>query len=104
METQMTEKGNYGNKVEMLINSPKNCGEITPDEVKELKATLFIHEYGSEEIGEHITLQWAVDPSDDAIRAGTLYPVWITCRHRRQRHGSPALPQQDCRQSRRDHL
>jgi NifU-like protein len=61
------EQGKYGNKVEMLINSPKNCGEITPDEVKELKATLFIHEYGSEEIGERITLQWAVDPSDDAI-------------------------------------
>jgi len=61
------EQGKYGNKVEMLINSPKNCGEITPDEVKELKATLFIHEYGSEEIGERIALQWAVDPSDDAI-------------------------------------
>ena len=62
-----TEQGKYGNKVEMLINSPKNCGEISPDEVKELGATLFIHEYGSEEIGERITLQWAVDPSDDAI-------------------------------------
>jgi len=61
------EEGKFGNKVEMLINSPKNCGEISPDEVKELKATLFIHEYGSEEIGERITLQWAVDPSDDAI-------------------------------------
>jgi len=63
----MQEQGKYGNKVEMLINSPKNCGEITPDEVKELGATLFIHTYGSEEIGERITLQWAVDPSDDAI-------------------------------------
>jgi NifU-like protein len=57
----------YGNKVEMLINSPKNRGEVTADEVKELKTTLFIYEYGSEEIGERITLQWAVDPSDDAI-------------------------------------
>jgi NifU-like protein len=57
----------YGNKVEMLINSPKNHGEVTADEVKELKTTLFIYEYGSEEIGERITLQWAVDPSDDAI-------------------------------------
>jgi len=61
------EQTTYSNKVEMLINSPKNCGEITSDEVKELGATLFIHTYGSEEIGERITLQWAVDPSDDAI-------------------------------------
>jgi len=63
----MNTDNRYGNKVEMLINSPKNCGEISPDEVKELGATLFIYEYGSEEIGERITLQWAVDPSDDAI-------------------------------------
>ncbi len=63
----MTEKGNYGNKVEMLINSPKNCGEISMEELKELEAELFIHTYGSEEIGERITLYWAVDKSDDAI-------------------------------------
>ena len=67
MEKPMTQKGNYGNKVEMLINSPKNCGEITMEELKELEAELFIHTYGSEEIGERITLYWAVDKSDDAI-------------------------------------
>ena len=67
MEKPMTEKGNYGNKVEMLINSPKNCGEISMEELKELEAELFIHTYGSEEIGERITLYWAVDKSDDAI-------------------------------------
>lgn len=63
----MTEQGRYGNKVDMLINSPKNCGSIDTQELKELEADLFIYEYGSEEIGEKIILQWAVDKSDDAI-------------------------------------
>lgn len=57
----------YGNKVEMLINSPKNCGTISMQELGELKADLFIYEYGSNETGERISLQWAVDKSDDAI-------------------------------------
>jgi len=59
--------GIYGNKIEMLIDSPKNCGTIDTKTLQELEATLFIYEYGSEEIGEKIILQWAVDPSDDAI-------------------------------------
>ena len=62
-----TQNGNYGNKVEMLISSPKNCGTISTEELQELEADLFIYEYGSEEIGEKIMLQWAVDSSDDAI-------------------------------------
>ncbi len=62
-----TENSPYGNKVEMLINSPKNCGTISTEELKELEADLFVHTYGSEEIGEMITLQWAIDSSDDAI-------------------------------------
>ena len=61
------ENGTYGNKVDMLIDSPKNCGSISTDELKELEADLFIHTYGSEEIGEKVTLQWAIDSSDDAI-------------------------------------
>ncbi len=57
----------YGNKVDMLINSPKNCGDISADEVRDLKAELFIYEYGSEEIGERTTIYWAIDPSDSGI-------------------------------------
>jgi len=57
----------YGYKVQMLIEHPKNAGTIEPAEAKELDADLFIYEYGSEEIGEKITLYWAIDSSDDTI-------------------------------------
>ncbi|HIP61967.1 MAG TPA: iron-sulfur cluster assembly scaffold protein NifU [Sulfurovum sp.] len=57
----------YSYKVQMLISSPKNCGTISQDEIKELGGNLFIYEYGSEELGDKITLYWVIDPNDDGI-------------------------------------
>ncbi|NKQ40120.1 MAG: iron-sulfur cluster assembly scaffold protein NifU [Sulfurovum sp.] len=67
MSSKITDTAEYGNKVEMLITSPKNCGDISSEEIKELDADLFIYEYGSEKTGEKITLYWAIDKSDDTI-------------------------------------
>lgn len=57
----------YGYKVQMLIEHPKNAGIIELSEASELQADLFIHKYGSQETGEMITLYWAVDSKDDTI-------------------------------------
>ncbi len=53
--------------MEILIDTPKNCGSISLEELKELDAQLFIYEYGSEEIGEKITLYWAIEKDEDVI-------------------------------------
>ena len=63
----MTAQTRYGNKMQMLIDAPKNCGTISPQELEELGAELFVYEYGSEEIGEKITLYWAIEKDEDVI-------------------------------------
>ncbi len=60
-------KQDYGIKVAMFINNPKHAGTILEVEAKTLEAILFTHNYGSESIGEQITLYWAVNPEDDTI-------------------------------------
>ena len=60
-------KNDYGIKVAMFIGDPKHAGMITEEEAQSLKATHFSYTYGSESIGEQITLHWAVKPEDDTI-------------------------------------
>jgi len=60
-------KSEYGIKVAMFISDPKHAGVITPDEAQALGAKHFSFRYGTEAIGEQITLYWAVNPKDDTI-------------------------------------
>jgi len=57
----------YSYKVQMLIKTPKNSGTISQDEIKELDADMFIYEYGSQSLGDKITLYWAIDSNTDTI-------------------------------------
>jgi len=54
-------------KVQMLQSSPKNCGDITDEELKKSNGELFVYKYGGEEIGDMITIYWVIDPENDAI-------------------------------------
>ena len=60
-------KNDYGIKVAMFIGDPKHAGVITKKEAQSLQATHFSYTYGSESIGEQITLHWAVNPEDNTI-------------------------------------
>lgn len=57
----------YSYKVQMLIKTPKNSGTISQKEARELDADMFIYEYGSESLGDMITLYWAIDSNTDTI-------------------------------------
>ena len=67
MNELMNFKNDYGIKVAMFIGDPKHAGIITKEEATTLGATLFSYTYGSEAIGEEMTLYWAVNPEDATI-------------------------------------
>jgi len=67
MEELINYKEPYGIKVAMFIGDPKYAGTISEAEAVELNATLFTYSYGSEAIGEQITLYWAVNPEDHTV-------------------------------------
>jgi NifU-like protein len=72
MDELINYKGSYGIKVAMLIGDPKHSGTISEAKAKELNAALFTYTYGSEAIGEKVTLYWAVNPEDDTIVMATF--------------------------------
>ena len=65
--TTDTNWDDYSYKVQMLIKTPKNSGTISQDEIEELDADMFIYEYGSQSLGDKITLYWAIDSNTDTI-------------------------------------
>ena len=57
----------YSQKVQNLMNNPKNMGEITEEEAKAMGAKLIVADFGAESCGDAVRLYWAVDPKTDII-------------------------------------
>ncbi len=57
----------YSQKVQDLMNNPKNMGEITEEEAEKMGAKLIVADFGAESCGDAVRLYWAVDPKTDKI-------------------------------------
>ncbi len=57
----------YSQKVQDLMNNPKNMGEITEEQAKEMGAKLIVADFGAESCGDAVRLYWAVDEKTDKI-------------------------------------
>ncbi len=58
----------YSQKVQDLMNNPKNMGEITEEEAKKMGCKLIVADFGAESCGDAVRLYWAVDPKTDIIK------------------------------------
>lgn len=59
--------GQYSKKVGDRMNSPKNFGELTEDDAKNINGTLIVADYGAESCGDSVRLFWLVDESDTIV-------------------------------------
>ena len=57
----------YSQKVQDLMNNPRNMGEITEEQAKELGGELIVADFGAESCGDAVRLYWVVDPKTDEI-------------------------------------
>lgn len=57
----------YSQKVQDLMNSPRNMGQITEEEAKERGGKLIIADFGAESCGDAVRLYWLVDEKTDII-------------------------------------
>ncbi len=57
----------YSNKVQELMNNPKNQGEITPEEAEARGHKLVVADFGAESCGDAVRLYWEIDPETDKI-------------------------------------
>ena len=58
----------YSQKVQDLMNHPKNMGEITDEEAKKEGLKLVVADFGAESCGDAVRLYWAVDESTNTIK------------------------------------
>ncbi len=58
----------YSQKVQDLMNNPKNMGEITQEEAEAMGTKLIVADFGAESCGDAVRLYWAVDPKTDIIK------------------------------------
>ena len=49
------------------MNNPRNMGEITEEEAKEMGGELIVADFGAESCGDAVRLYWVVDPKTDKI-------------------------------------
>lgn len=59
----------YSKKVSDRMNNPLNRGEITEEEAAAMGCKLVVADYGAESCGDAVRLYWAVDPTDNRIKA-----------------------------------
>ncbi|WP_456449562.1 iron-sulfur cluster assembly scaffold protein [Hydrogenimonas sp.] len=57
----------YSQKVQELMNNPKNQGELTEEDAKRLGGELIVADFGAESCGDAVRLYWIVDPRTDKI-------------------------------------
>ncbi|WP_024955952.1 iron-sulfur cluster assembly scaffold protein NifU [Sulfurospirillum arcachonense] len=58
----------YSQKVQDLMNSPQNMGEITDEEAKAQGGKLIVADFGAESCGDAVRLYWVVDEETDIIK------------------------------------
>ena len=63
---------NYSDQVADRMNNPRNLGEITEEEAKELNAKLIVADWGAESCGDAVRLYWAVEKDSDKIVKATF--------------------------------
>jgi len=57
----------YSSIVVDRMNNPRNQGEITKEQAKQMGAKLIVADFGAESCGDAVRLYWAVDPKTDII-------------------------------------
>ncbi|NPA30108.1 MAG: iron-sulfur cluster assembly scaffold protein NifU [Epsilonproteobacteria bacterium] len=57
----------YSQKVQDLMNNPRNQGELTEEDAKRLGGELIVADFGAESCGDAVRLYWIVDPKTDKI-------------------------------------
>jgi len=57
----------YSQKVQDLMNNPRNMGEITEEEAEKMGGKLVVADFGAESCGDAVRLYWVVDPKTDKI-------------------------------------
>ena len=59
----------YSQKVQDLMNNPKNMGQLTEDDAKAMGGKLIIADFGAESCGDAVRLYWIVDETTEIIKA-----------------------------------
>ena len=57
----------YSQKVQDLMNNPRNQGELTEEDAKRLGGELIVADFGAESCGDAVRLYWIIDPKTDKI-------------------------------------
>lgn len=58
----------YSQKVQDLMNNPKNMGQITEEEAAAMGGKLIVADFGAESCGDAVRLYWVVDEETDIIK------------------------------------
>lgn len=58
----------YSQKVQNLMNNPKNMGQITEEEAAAMDGRLIIADFGAESCGDAVRLYWVVDENTNIIK------------------------------------
>ena len=58
----------YSQKVQDLMNSPRNMGQITEEEAAAMGGKLIVADFGAESCGDAVRLYWVVDEATDVIK------------------------------------
>jgi len=58
----------YSQKVQELMNNPRNMGEITEEQAAAMGGKLVIADFGAESCGDAVRLYWVVDEKTDVIK------------------------------------
>ena len=58
----------YSQKVQDLMNNPKNMGEITEEEAAAIGGKLIVADFGAESCGDAVRLYWVVDEKTNVIK------------------------------------
>ncbi|MCD8478745.1 MAG: iron-sulfur cluster assembly scaffold protein [Sulfurospirillum sp.] len=59
----------YSQKVQDLMNNPKNMGELTEEDAKNMGGKLVVADFGAESCGDAVRLYWVVDEATEVIKA-----------------------------------
>jgi len=58
----------YSQKVQDLMNNPRNMGQITEEEAAAMGGKLIVADFGAESCGDAVRLYWVVDEQTDIIK------------------------------------